>query len=165
MDSCQLDLSWARQVIQSQWSQSVASFLEELAAQCPASCAQGWGTLRWLLAKGLQPVANYKSVTWLCSLTSHFSSFSLWLWGNTIAGATEGLLPLIYLPFMGCNCFLDCTVKMAHLCFNGFLVSGSGQGTQIRTRVWFSPLGSINKLGMNSWARYFNCLGLSVLNI
>lgn len=136
------------ELTQSQRTNSIASFLKELATEYPGCSVQGRGTLGWLFTKGHQPVANWKSVTWLSSLTSPYSSLYPWLrfarWKHNCKTA-EGLLPVIVLLCMSSNFIHGCTVKMVHHWFMCFLVSDNRQRTQIRTGKLFSPLGSISK--------------------
>ena len=148
-------LGWVgpRELTQSQRGNSIISFLEELATEYPGCFVQGCGTLGYLLAKGPQPVANWKSVTWLCFLTSPYSSLYPWLWFTQwkhSCKTAEVLLPLIFLLCMSCNFIHGCIVKMAHHCFMCFLVWDSRQGTQIRARKLFSPPSRISKLAVVS---------------
>lgn len=146
-DSFQFGLHRTMWFIQSQKGNSFASFLEEVAVQDPGCSAQGCGTLEWHLAKGPQSVANWKSVTWLCSLTSPYSSLYLWHCFTQLQDS-EGLLPLVFLPCISCNYIPEMHSEDGSSLIHVLHSMGYWTRNLNKTRKLFSPLGSVSKLAI-----------------
>lgn len=136
----------------SQRGNSVASFLEELAAKYPGCCAQGCRTLRWRLANGLQPVANWKAVTWPCSLPVPIlaSTRDIVFPSGNSCRTGEGLLPPTFPPCISCHYIPGMHSEDGPSSLHVFHSVGWWRRSSNKTGKLFSPLGSTGKLAIVS---------------